>query len=108
EQVHIVASVAGDHRDPALILDAKAIGRLDRVAMIDGEGDDAQVAGLIDDAVLTKFFYCDCDMLAGELFVLDTNLDVVRIGCFQMMHEPRCADRADHVEWSPTVAKMRA
>jgi len=37
--------------------------------MSDREGYDAQIAGLIDDAILRKLVHCDRDMLACQLLI---------------------------------------
>ena len=78
------------------------------IPVVHRKRDDMQVTGLIDDAILRELVDCDCHVLARELFILDADLDVAGISCFEMLHQRRCPDGADRVERPPAISEIRA
>src|SRR5664279_3696648 len=91
----------------ALVVDAVAIGGLDRVAMIDLEGSHLHTILFVDDAVLAEFLDVHGDALRRQLLVHFADADVERVSLFKVGHQIFGAGRADDVKGSLAAAEYR-
>src|SRR5712671_7537914 len=83
----------------SIVIDAVAEGRLDGVAVIHLEGRYLHPVLLIDDSISLEILGDHRDPLRRKLLVLGADLDVERIGLFQIRHELPGAGRADDPKW---------
>src|SRR6476620_4974645 len=67
--------------------------------MIDRKRDNFHPVPLVDNAILFELLDCRRNSFRRELFILDANLDVQRIGPLQIGHQLLCADGADDAKW---------
>src|SRR5437868_4614825 len=85
DDIIVVARIAGKHRDAAPIFEAVAVARLDRVAMIDLEGNHLYAILLINRTVAIELGYLGHDARERQLLISDADFDVERVGPLQIL-----------------------